>query len=103
MSGPGVPTGQCRRDDIAAAVTAHNDAGQEPLLPTKAVHLLAVMFADVDIYQRNLDSLVGKGVGWNTISRLLRLLIEAGFLSKEQGRGQRPNTFRLHLPPRRQP
>ena len=103
MRGPSTPTVRPRRDEIDAAVAAYNAAGQEPLLPSKAVHLLAVMFADADIYQRNLDSLAGKGVGWNTISRLLRLLIEAGFLSKEQGRGQRPNAFRLHLPPRRQP
>jgi hypothetical protein len=101
MRGPSAPDERPRRQAIEAAIAAYNAAGQEPLLPPKAVHLLSAMFADADIYQRNLDSLAGKGVGWHSIFRLLRQLTEAGFLSKEQGRGQRPNTFRLHLPRRR--
>jgi hypothetical protein len=30
---------------------------------------------------------------------LLRALVEAGFLSKEQGTSHVPNTYTLHLPP----
>jgi hypothetical protein len=97
------PTDRPRRDDIEAAIAAYNATGQEPLLTPKAVHLLSVMFVDADICQRNFDSLVREGFGWRTLLRLLRHLTATGFLSKERGTGKHPNTYRLHLPPRRQP
>jgi hypothetical protein len=92
-----------RKREIEAAIAAHNGADLEPTLPPETVHLLAVMFTDADICQRPLDSLVGEGFSRRRILRLLDMLGEAGFLTKQRRVGQGPNTYHLHLPPRRQP
>ncbi len=88
-----------RRDDIAAAVAAHNSAHPEAPLPRNAARLLAAMFpAAEDVCQRSLDDLAAEGLDRRSVSRLLHALVEAGLLSKEQGPDRAPNTYWLHLP-----
>ena len=103
MSSPRTSTDRPGRGDIEAAIAAYNNADQEPALPPEVVRLLAVMFTDADICQRPLDSLVGEGLSRRRVLRLLDMLVEAGFLTKQSRVGQGPNTYHLHLPPRRQP
>jgi hypothetical protein len=86
-----------RRDEIADA--AYNATNPQPLLTPDALHLLAAMFADADICQRNRESLASEGFSRGTIALLLHDLTETGFLSKTGGTGRSPNTYRLHLPP----
>ena len=93
-----------RREEIEAAIAAHNavDADRRLLLPPAAGRLLAAMFRRSSVCQRSVDDLATEGFDRRTVSRLLRGLIEAGFLSKEPTLG-RVSTYQLHLPPRRQP
>ena len=99
MSSPRTSTDRPGRGDIEAAIAAYNNADQELTLPPEVVRLLAVMFTDADICQRPLDSLVGERFSRRRILRLLDMLVEAGFLTKQSRVGQAPNTYRLHLPP----
>ena len=93
-----------RKRDIEAAIAAHNAADREPFLPPDAVRLLAVMFRRSSVCRRSLDALAAEGFGRRSLPRFLQSLVAAGFLSKEPQSGQSaPNTYRLHLPPRRQP
>ena len=87
-----------RRTEIAAAIAAYNVASRPPV-PSTATRLLAVMFADADVCQRSLESLAQEGFDRTVVVRLLRRLLEAGFLSKQRGQGRDPTTYRLHLPP----
>ena len=98
-----MPIDPRRRDEVAAAVGAYNATGRKPLLADDATRLLTIMFADADVCQRNLDSLVAEGFSRGNLVRLLRALVEAGLVSKERGVSRAPNIYRLHLPPRRQP
>jgi hypothetical protein len=91
-----------RRDDIAAAVAAYDRDHPDALLPRNA-RLLAAMFAADDVCQRSLDDIAAEGFNRRDVSRMLRHLLEAGFLSKQPGSGRDPNTYGLHLPPRAQP
>jgi hypothetical protein len=88
-----------RREEIAAAVVAHNASDREPYLPPVAVRLLATMFRHADVCQRSLDSLAAEWIDRRTVSRLLRGLISAGFLTKEPQAGRTPDTHTFHLPP----
>jgi hypothetical protein len=88
-----------RREEIEAAIAAHNATDQEPHLPPIAIRLLATMFSRSDVCQRSLDSLAAEGIDRRTVSRLLRGLISAGFLAKERSSLRAANTYRLHLPP----
>jgi hypothetical protein len=92
-----------RRREIEAAVAAHNATDREPGLPPAAVRLLATMFRHADVCQRSLDSLAAEGIDRRAVSRLLRALVEIGFLTKEPQSGRAPNTYTLHLPPPVQP
>jgi hypothetical protein len=92
-----------RRDEITAAVAAHIAAHRRPWLTSEATRLLAIMFADADVCQRNLDSLAAERFARGALLQLLRDLSEAGLVSKEQGKGSASNTYHLHLPPRAQP
>jgi hypothetical protein len=103
MKGPRAHADRPRRDEIAAAVAAYNATDREPGLPPAAVRLLATMFHHADVCQRSLSGLAREGFDQRTILRLLRALIAAGLLSKQRGSGTTPNTYRLHLPSRRQP
>jgi hypothetical protein len=91
-----------RRRDIEAAIAAHNSSTDPDtlLLSPRTVHLLTIMFADADVCQRTLDSLVREGFNGAALLRVLKALSEAGIISKQRGG---PNIYRLHLPPRRQP
>jgi hypothetical protein len=91
-----------RRDDIAAAVAAYNNANPDAALPPDAVRLLSLMFAESDMCQRNLDSLLMKGLHKKKLILLLDRLAWVGFLSKGRraGRGG-TNSYHLHLPPER--
>jgi hypothetical protein len=94
---------QRRRDAIGAAVAAYDRANPGAPLPPGATRLLAAMFPAEDACRRNLNGLARDGFNPGTLLRLLRALTDAGLLSKERGSGTTPNTYRLHLPPRRQP
>ena len=94
-----------RKRDIEAAVAAHNatDGPKQTLLPPEAASLLFVMFPRRSVCQRRLDDLAAEGFDRRALPRLLRALIDAGFLSKEPSQGPIIGTYRLHLPPQRQP
>jgi hypothetical protein len=98
-----MPINERRRDDIATAVAAYDSANPETPLPRNAARRLAVMFPAEDVCQRSLDDLARAGFDRREVSRMLRHLLEAGFLSKQLGSGRAPNTYRLHLPPQAQP
>jgi hypothetical protein len=99
-----MPTDLRRRDAIAAAIAAYNDAdGGMLLLPPEAARLLTVMFTRDTVFRGNVDGLVAKGPDRRTVGLLLRALIDAGFLSKEPTRRGLASSYRLHLPPRAQP
>jgi hypothetical protein len=59
------------------------------------------MFRRGDMCQRSLDDLAAEGFDRRAVPRLLRALVEAGFMTKEvpSRLGLVPNTYRLHLPP----
>ena len=88
-----------RRREIEAAIAAHNSADRETLLPPSAARLLTVMFPEDNVCQRRLLELEAEGFDGRTLRRLLRALVDAGFLSTERPWGAVPNTYRLHLPP----
>jgi hypothetical protein len=98
-----MPIDPHRQNAITAAVGTHIATHRRPWLTPVATRLLVVMFADSDLCYRNLDSLATEGFSKWTLARLLRGQIEAGLVSKERGKGSAPNTYQLHLPPRRQP
>ena len=92
------------RREIEAAIAAYNAADPDMLLPPDASRLLSVMFRRRSVYQRSEANLAAEaGDTVRTVRRLLRSLIEAGFLSKEPASGRDPSTYRLHLPPQAQP
>ena len=90
-----------RRTEIEAAIAAHNSTVQTRRgLPPEAARLLLTMFPRSEVCQRSLDDLARAGFDRRDVLRLLHALIEAGFLSKDRGRGRSaPNIYRLHLPP----
>jgi hypothetical protein len=90
-----------RKRDIEAAIAAHNatDGPKQTLLPPEAARLLAVMFPRTSVCQTRLDDLAAMGFDRRILPRLLRALIDAGFLSKEPSQGPIISTYRLHLPP----
>ena len=90
--------------EIEAAIAAYNAADPDMLLPPDASRLLSVMFRRRSVYQRSEANLAAEaGDTVRTVRRLLRSLIEAGFLSKERPSAHAANVHRLHLPPRAQP
>jgi hypothetical protein len=91
---PPMPIDLRRRDDITAAVEAHNLAHPAARLPRPAARLLAVMFATEDVCCRSQWDLEGEGFG-KPLSCLLRALVEAGFVSKQRGSSRIPDTYRL--------
>jgi hypothetical protein len=94
-----MPVDPRRRDDIVAAVAAHDSADRSAPFPRNTARLLAVMFACEDVCQRSLEDIAAKGFARDRLPTLLRRLIEAGLLSLERGSARVPNTYRLHLPP----
>jgi hypothetical protein len=95
-----MPIDEHRRDEIAAATAAYNVTSRRGrLVPPATTSLLTVMFADADVCQRSLESLAQEGFDRTVVVRLLRRLLEAGFLSKQRGQGRDPASYHLHLPP----
>jgi hypothetical protein len=84
-----------RKRDIEAAVAAYNATDPEALLPPEVARLLAVMFRRDSVCQRSLDDLAAEGFDRRSVSRLLRALVEAGFLVEGAKSWPRPQ----HLPP----
>ena len=91
--------------DIEAAVAAYDAIDRETApLPPEATRLLAVMFRRGSVCRCSRRDLAAEGFEDGTLRRLLRALIEAGFLSREHPpRRGVVATYHLHLPPRRQP
>ena len=87
-----------RRDDIVAAVAAHDSANPSAPLPRTAARLLAAMFPSEDVCQRSLQAIAEEGFNRKNLSSVLKHLVAAGFLSRQPGSGVVPNTYRLHLP-----
>ena len=94
-----------RREEIEAAIAAHNnDEREKLLLPPIAACLLAVMFPRDTVFRRSVASLRAEGFDRRTLRRLVEALVETGFLSRdEQRRRGIVCPYRLHLPPRRRP
>jgi hypothetical protein len=90
-----------QKREIEAAITAYNATDPEALLPPGAARLLVMMFPRSDVCQRSVADLMAvTSDRRRVVSRLLRLLTEAGFLSKEESLGRVANLYRLRLPPR---
>ena len=90
-----------RKREIEAAIAAHNHNDRERLLlPPDAARLLAAMFGRRSVWRGRLEDLVAEGFDRRTLPRLLRALVETGFLSTTDERSI-PPAYRLHLPPRR--
>ena len=98
-----MPIAPRRRDEIVAAVAAYDQANPFTPLPRNGARLLIVMFPASDVCHRSLEALVAEGFSQNGLPRTLRRLTEAGFLTRQRGTAAIPDTYRLHLPPRRQP
>jgi hypothetical protein len=94
-----MPIDPRRRDDIVAAVAAYDSAHPGATLPRNAARLLAVMFASDDMYQCSLQAIAEEGFPRKSLPDMLKRLVEAGFLSRQQGTSRIPDTYRLHLPP----
>jgi len=94
-----LPIDQRRRDEIAAVVAAYDSANPLSPLPRNTVPLLAAMFPTDDVCQRSRDDIAAAGSNRKNLTTPLRRLIAAGFLSRTQGSGVMPDTYRLHLPP----
>jgi hypothetical protein len=94
-----MPIDPRRRDDIVAAVAAHDSAHPSAPLPRNTARVLAAMFANDDVCQRSLEDIAAEGFARNRLSALLRRLVEVGLLSLERGSAREPNTYRLHPPP----
>ena len=88
-----------RRDEIAAAVAAYDTANPLAPLPRNTARLLAVMFPSEDVCQRSLMAIAEEGFNRKHLPSVLKRLVEAGVLSRQQGSGVVPDTYRLHLPP----
>jgi hypothetical protein len=93
-----MPIDERRRDAIAAAVAAYNDTHPDAPLRRSAARLLAVMFPTEDVCRQSWETVAAEGFSLRDLSLTLRQLVAVRFLSRERGR---PDTYRLHLPPRR--
>ena len=75
-----------RRNEIAAAVAAYNLAHPSD-----------------DVCQSSLAAIAADGFSARMLPGTLRRLVDAGFLTRQRGASRVPDTWRLHLPPQRQP
>ena len=83
-----------RRNAIIAAVEAHNRAHPSTPLPRPAARLLAVMFDTEDVCPLSQQALAAEGFG-KALPKVLRALVEAGFVSRQAGTSRVPDTYRL--------
>ena len=88
-----------RRAETAAAAVAFDSANPVSPLPHNASRLLTAMFPIEDVCQRSLDDIAAAGLNRKNLTAPLRRLIAAAFLSRTQGSGLMPDTYRLHPPP----
>jgi hypothetical protein len=86
-----------RREAVIAAVEAYNCAHPTAPLPRPAARLLAVMFADQGVCCLSQEALRMQGFG-KSLPRVLRALVEAGFVSRLAGASRVPDSYRLELP-----
>ena len=93
-----MPINERRRDDIAAAVAAYDRDHPDTPMPRGAAPLLTAMFPSEDVCQRSQEAIAAEGFGHSSLPAILRRLVDAG-LSRHQGSGAVPHTYRLHLPP----
>jgi hypothetical protein len=91
-----------RRDAFSIAVETYNRVHPEARLPRPAARLLVVMFAAEDVCCVSQQELSARGFG-DTLSKVLRALVEAGFMSKQAGTSRVPDSYRLLLPLEAQP
>jgi hypothetical protein len=86
-----------RRDALIAAVAAYNRSHKP--LPNSAVRLLEIMFAGGDVCQQSTEALENvAGIGRRHIQMVLRGLLAAGVITKEEtGAGRHANRYRLLL------
>ena len=91
-----------RRDAFFIAVETYNRTHRGPPLPRPAARLLAVMFAAEDVCCLSQQELLARGFG-ESLPKVLRALVEAGFMSKQAGTSRVPDTYRLLLPLEAQP
>jgi hypothetical protein len=87
-----------RREEVEAAIAAYNSADHDTLLSPSAAQLLIAMFPRGDVCHRSLPELAAGGFSRRALPHLVWALVNAGFVSKEQGPGR--IIYRLHLPPR---
>ena len=90
-----MPIDPRRRDDIVAAVAAHDSADPSAPLPRNTARLLAAMFASDDVCQRSLEDIAAEGSrkGFPPVAASGR-----GWIPVEGAPlGSRANTYRLHL------
>ena len=93
-----------RRDAAFAAVEGYNRAHLTARLPRPAGRLLATMFAEQDVCCLSQQALMAEGFGdSHSLRRVLRALIETGFVSKQAGTSRVPDSYRLLLPLEAQP
>ena len=92
-----------RREEIATAVAAYNQANLLAPLPRSATRLLTVMFPAGNVCRLSLDAIAAQGFSRRQLPITLNRLVRLGFLTWESGLGGAPHTFHLHVPPRRQP
>ena len=83
-----------RREAAFTAVEGYNRAHPTARLPRPAARLLATMFADQDVCCLSQQALMAEGFG-DSLRRVLRALIEAGFMSKQAGTSRVLDTYRL--------
>ena len=83
-----------RRETVFAAVEAYNRTHPAARLPRPAARLLAVMFATEDVCSLSQGTLKAEGFG-DTLPKVLRALVEAGFVSRQAGTSRIPDTYRL--------
>jgi hypothetical protein len=92
-----MPIDERRRDDIAAAAAAYDQANPLTPLPRNVARLLTVMFPADDVCPRSLLDLAGEGFRKSRPPGALRSLVRAGLLTRHRIAGA-PDTYRLHLP-----
>jgi hypothetical protein len=60
------------------------------------------MFAEADVCRLSQQDLMARGFG-GTLHKVLRALVEAGFMTKQTSAARFPDTYRLNSPMGRQP
>ena len=94
-----MPIDPRRRDDIVAAVAAHDSANPSATLPRNAARLLAAMFASEDVCQRSLEAIAAKDSPETGFPACCGAWSRLDCCRRQPGSARVPDTYRLHLPP----